>query len=162
MAIGENVKARDALFHQILRVLNDLCVAPFQDARAAGDLPDKGEIVHAVVLQQLGYAVVIDGAHEIVKAAVDGGLRAVQAAFLVIGDDLKEGGLSGCLHGRGQRFHLVLRQAYVLEAPEFDGFNVFAFLEYFRGIGHRDVVVGQHNDNVGSHCYSSCFDKFKY
>ena len=151
MAVGENVEAGDALCHQILCILDDLLVGALEDAGAAGNLADEGKVLHAVILEQLCDGVVVNGAHEVVKAAVDGGLCTVKTACLVIGDNLEEGGLAGGLHCACQSLHLVLGQTDILEAPELDLFDILALLEYLGCVLYGDIVVSQHYDNFRSH-----------
>ena len=159
MTVSKDIKAGDALCHQILCVLDDLLVGALEDAGAAGDLADEGQILHAVVLEKLCDGIVVNGAHEVIEAAVDSGLSAVKAACLVIGDDLEEGGLAGSLHCACQSLHLVLGKADILKAPELYLFNVLALLEHLCGILYGDIVMGQHYDNFRSHFQVSPLQK---
>ena len=151
MAVRQNVEAGDALGHEVLGVLDDLLVRTLKDARAAGHLADERQVVHSVVLQKLCNGVIVDRAHQVIKAAVDCGLSAVKAGRLIIGDDLEECGLAGCLHRAGERLHLILGQTYIFEAPVFYGLNILAFVKDFVRILDRYVMVRKHDDYIGSH-----------
>ena len=150
VTVCEYVKALDALGHKILRVFDDLLVRALKDARAARYLADKGQVCHAVFPEQLCNGIVIHRAHEVIKAAVYRSLRSVKAARLVIGNDLEEGGLAGCLHRSGYLLHLVLRQTYVLKAPELYR-QILALLEYLPRVLHGHVVVSQHDYDLWFH-----------
>ncbi len=151
MAVCKDIKAGDALCHEVLSILNDLLVGAFEDGGAAGDLAYEGQVAHVVLLEELCNGIIVESAHEVVKATVDSGLSAVKAGSLVIGDDFEEGGLAGSLHGSGESLHLILGKADILEAPELDFFNVLALLENFGSILNGNVVMGEHDDNFGSH-----------
>jgi len=158
MAVGQDVEALDALGHKILRVPDDLLIGALQDAGAAGDLAHKGQILHAVLPQQLGHGVVVERAHEIVEAAVDGGPRAVKAGGLVIGDNFKEGLFARLLHLRGEFLHLVLGQSDIFEAPMLYRQVAARFKSYFCLL-HGNVVMGKHDHNIRSHFLFLLFQK---
>ena len=147
MAVGQDVEGVDALGHQVLSVLDDLLIGALQDAGGAGDLAHEGTVGHAVLLEIIMDGGIVHGAHQDIETAVDGGLGGVQAGLLVVGDDLQEGGLAGGLHGGDQALHLVLGQAHVLEAPVLD-IQVLAAVEHFISILHRNVIIGQHDDQI--------------
>ena len=152
VTICKNVKALDALGHQILCVLNDLFIRALEDARAAGNLADERQICHAVFFQKLCYGVIVYCAHQVIKAAVDRRLCAVEAACLVIGHYLEERGLACCLHCSGYLLHLVLRQADILEAPELYR-QILALLKYLACVLHGHIVMCQHYYDLRFHFF---------
>ena len=90
--------------------------------------------------------------HQIIKAHFHGELGSGHAFLFGIGDNLKESCLPGSLHCADQLTHLILRQAHILETPEFHGQVLTAF-KNFQRVRDCPIIMGQHNDDLRIHVF---------
>ena len=114
------------------------------------NLANEGEVLNTSVSQLLVDGLIVDSAAEAVKAAVDSGLSASQAALFVVGNDFEVSGLASSLHGSGARLHNADGLVNILEAPVLYG-QVLACVEDVLALGMSLVVMGEHYDDFGFH-----------
>ena len=109
----------------------------------AVDLAAERIVLHAGAGQVVTDGVIVDRAHQHIKASLHGDLGAGQALFLRQRNHFQVGALAMGLHGLDQVHHLIQRQAHVLEAPLLHR-QVGSGQEVRLRGGNGLVVVGKH------------------
>ena len=149
VAVTQKINAVSALGKTALRLKNHFFRCAMQYRRTTRHLPHKGHVAHTAFAAKSIDRVKIQCAHQIITAAGCGCLRPAQTFFLRVGNYFQTGGFTAGLHAGKQRLHLSKGNSLLLKSPK-AGAGFLALLKNLSCIGHRTVIIRQHNDQFGS------------